>query len=55
MPDIAMCGDDNCPSRLTCWRFIAPPDSYQSYMLFDRPEDGERCADYWPVAKWRGK
>ena len=42
MPDIAMCGDDTCPSRENCWRFIAPPSDRQSYMVFDR-KGKDRC------------
>ncbi len=47
MPDISMCLDDECPSRLTCWRFMATPSEYrQSYLLAPRVAGDERCYAY---------
>lgn len=50
MPDISMCEDNLCPSRLTCWRFTAKPFGLgQAYGEFERPPEVERCDYYWPV------
>lgn len=40
MPDISKCADDDCPSRMTCWR-------RQSYIVSPRDEGAERCSYYW--------
>lgn len=54
MPDISMCKDRACPSRDKCYRFKAKPDMLQSYGLFGRPEDADRCGYYWPVESESG-
>lgn len=47
MPDIAMCLNEECPLKETCYRFTATPSEYwQSYMDF-KYEDG--CKDYIKV------
>ena len=52
MPDISMCGDDTCQSRLTCWRFMAPPEPvWQSFVAFSRPEGADRCYAYLEMDK----
>lgn len=36
MPDIAMCLNDECPLRVSCYRFLAVPNEYrQSYSKFE--------------------
>ena len=49
MPDIAMCEDNSCPSRRTCWRFVAPPNGrHQWYATFNR--DGrDKCDDFLTI------
>lgn len=50
MPDISMCRDATCPSRLTCWLFMAPPEPvWQSYSAFTRPGGADRCYAYWEM------
>ena len=50
MPDIAMCRDENCPSRLKCYRFVATPSKWlQSYGGFGRETGDEKCGSFWPV------
>lgn len=50
MPDIAMCRDDERPSRLTCLRFMATPSEYrQSYLAAPRVAGEERCYAYWEI------
>ena len=35
MPDIMMCSNDECPSRGSCYRFLATPSAHrQSYSKF---------------------
>jgi hypothetical protein len=38
MPDIAMCKNDNCPLKDSCYRFKATPDSYQAYTIVEKEE-----------------
>jgi len=50
MPDISMCLDGECPSRLTCWRFMATPsECRQSYLAAPRVAGEERCYAYWEI------
>ena len=47
MADISMCREDECPRREACWRYLAPPDKWQSYI---KPEWGDHGCDlYWPL------
>ena len=42
MPDITMCMKEDCPIKLSCYRFIAKPDKWQSYAVFiDCDEESE--------------
>lgn len=50
VPDIAMCQNQDCPSRNECWRFRAVPSYRQSYGTWFKPADGkDRCDDFWPI------
>lgn len=50
MPDISMCQDNACPSRLRCYRYNATPTpGRQTYGSFDRKPEAERCSFYWPT------
>lgn len=49
MPDIAMCADQDCPSRQRCYRFTAQPSFAQAYGSFTREPGADRCASFWPV------
>jgi hypothetical protein len=47
MPDISMCADDDCPSRLKCYRYVAlPSDIRQDYADFERQPNQQRCNYY---------
>ena len=46
MVDIAMCGRRDCPRRRTCFRYIAEPDTYQTYIVIE-DDVGEKCDMYW--------
>jgi hypothetical protein len=40
MPDISMCANKNCPSRKTCYRYLAKPNEQrQSYAIFKQDKD----------------
>ena len=50
MPDISMCGDDRCPSRKQCYRYMAQPSEFmQAYAGFGRPDGAEKCDYFWPA------
>lgn len=51
MPDIAMCGNEDCPSAKECYRFRAKPSDWQSYMDFQPPPGEDRCGDFWPLSE----
>ena len=49
MPDIAMCKQDKCKKRKTCYRYMAKPDNrWQSYIIVDDPKT---CEHYWYYPK----
>lgn len=51
MPDISMCADEDCPSKLKCYRFMARPDQYrQSYAAFQHDKTG-KCKMFWEIGK----
>jgi hypothetical protein len=35
MPDITMCLSEICNKKEQCWRYVAPPYTFQSYCNFD--------------------
>ena len=54
MPDITMCKGDNCPSKQTCYRFLATPSEYQSYFYPTPTIVDKKCDEYWdtrPIKK----
>lgn len=51
MVDIALCLDENCPSKLTCFRHYYEgredvDDEHQTMADFDRPLEALKCKDY---------
>ena len=48
MPDIAMCQENDCPKKDSCYRFRAIPENIQCYM---QPEsfDETGCPDYLSI------
>ena len=46
MVDIAMCRRQDCPRRLSCFRYLAEPDDWQSYIAI---KDVDKCDMYWQV------
>ena len=51
MPDISMCRDDECPSRKSCYRFMATECAYQSYLVSPREDGADKCDSYWPLKR----
>ena len=46
MLDLSLCPNKDCPSRGTCYRYLAYPSEHrQSYSLF-KPDKSGRCATY---------
>lgn len=56
MPDIAMCHGEDCPSKQTCYRFLATPSEYRQSYFYPTPEvvDG-KCIEYWDARPMKGK
>lgn len=51
MPDISMCGDDDCPSRLRCYRYMAEhTPGRQSFVVTMRLPGADRCGYFWEVS-----
>lgn len=47
MPDITMCRNKDCPSSLTCYRFVARPSRFrQSYFADMKPGVSGKCGHY---------
>lgn len=49
MPDIAMCSGGECPIKDNCWRYMAPPDRYQSYFAPPPFKEKEGCEYFWDM------
>jgi len=48
MPDIAMCQNEECPSRMKCYRYTAVPDEFrQGYCAFFVKKLRKKCDDFW--------
>lgn len=46
MVDIAMCARRDCPNKRTCYRYLAFPDEYQTFIMIDKPIIDD-CEYYW--------
>jgi hypothetical protein len=56
MPDITMCKNKLCPSKNTCYRFTAPPDTlWQSYADFKPLNPWEDTCGWYIEAKLKEK
>lgn len=48
MVDIAMCRRRDCTSKHTCFRYLAFPSEYQTYLTIDLQDaNKETCEYYW--------
>lgn len=50
MPDIAMCVNVKCPSRVHCYRYRAKVSGRQDYMEFI--PKGSKCESYKSTSGW---
>lgn len=49
MPDISMCSNSTCPSKMLCYRYTATPNPYrQSYGLFSVTPEHSQCEYFTP-------
>lgn len=48
MPDISMCSDQECPSRMECYRFRAIAGEFQWYGPYHH-DDGDKCESFVPI------
>lgn len=47
MADISMCNRRDCGKKNTCFRYLAFPDEYQSYIMIDKIDIEDGCDMYW--------
>ena len=47
MADISMCNRRDCAKKNTCYRYLAFPDEYQSYIVIDKVNLEDGCEAYW--------
>ena len=47
MSDITMCSGEGCKKKLTCFRFMATADNYQSYFAEVPLDANGQCSHYW--------
>jgi len=45
MPDITLCTNNTCTAKRTCYRFMAEPSEWQSYMAFGDIH-GNKCSSF---------
>lgn len=48
MPDISMCSNRECESRIHCYRYRAKSSNWQSYLVMEGPMI--RCDHYWSTS-----
>ena len=46
MVDIAMCNRRDCEHKHTCYRYLAFPDEFQTFIILTEP-DISNCEYYW--------
>ncbi len=49
MPDITMCDNNQCLFRVKCYRFLATPSKYQSYIVWTNTKEIKICDYFWEV------
>lgn len=50
MPDIAMCLNEKCPDKESCYRWTATENPFtQSYGSFGKKDGEESCEYFWPA------
>lgn len=51
MPDISMCRNRTCPSRMQCYRYRAKPSEWRQSYAFFQPNPNGECDAFsgiWP-------
>lgn len=46
MPDITMCKNASCSSKLQCYRFMVKPDEWQAFADYEVPEGMDKCDSF---------
>lgn len=50
MSDMCKCQDENCPSKLECYRYAARADGWQSYFAGSpRKDNKDKCEYFWKI------
>ena len=50
MPDISMCNGKKCPKKKQCYRYMAIPDRYQSYAMFEEScLKDKKFENFWSI------
>lgn len=50
MVDICKCKRNDCPKRLSCFRYLADSDEFgQSYFVNEKQDVEDGCDNYWQV------
>lgn len=50
MPDISMCFNEDCPSNVFCYRYMAIPNKgCQTYSAYDVEEGEEKCDSFLEI------
>jgi hypothetical protein len=49
MSDISKCSGEGCLLKKKCWRFLDPPDEWQSWIL--PPVKNGECDMFWEVGR----
>jgi hypothetical protein len=51
MADISICSNNECPSRVYCYRYRARVNPYRQWYS-NYKHIGERCDNYWSTNGW---
>lgn len=50
MPDISMCFNEDCPSNVLCYRYMAIPNEWrQAYMAYQVEDGEEKCNSFLEI------
>lgn len=51
MVDISKCHGEFCSKKEICYRFTATASDYQSYMVIEKENQGEKCEYFYPISQ----
>ena len=49
MTDISKCGGEKCPVKGDCYRYTAPSEEWQSFMVAMWDDTKQTCEYFWRV------